>query len=226
MESNGRFEPPELSDPSRERMFNAPLLPVLVALSMPTLYLLQSRSADGWIDMAFAPVDLGEGRWGGLFTSMLLHGGWAHAFMNAVGALTFGAPVARLLRGPSGVLAFLALYIVSGMVGALGYALVHLDSVVPMVGASGAVFGLIGAATRLLGGQGRVLGLADRRVITTAAAWMAVNAVTGLIGFAPGAEGARIAWEAHAFGFLAGILLIGPLGRLFGEPTTALRPRL
>ena len=226
MESNGRFDPPEHSPPPRERIFNAPLLPVLVAVSMPVLYLAQSRSPDGWIHMAFAPIDLDHGRWSGLFTSMLLHGGWTHALMNAVGALAFGTPVARLLRGPSGVAAFLALYIVSGAIGALGYALVHLDSVVPMVGASGAVFGLIGAATRLMGGGGRVLALTDRRVITTAAAWMAVNAVTGLIGFAPGVEGARIAWEAHAFGFLAGILLIGPLGRLFGQADPGLDRRI
>ena len=39
--------------------------------------------------------------------------------------------------------------------------------------------------------------------ITTSIAWMGINAVVGLIGFAPGAEGARIAWEAHAFGFVA-----------------------
>ena len=55
-------------------------------------------------------------------------------------------------------------------------------------------------------------------VITTSIAWMAVNAVVGLIGFAPGVDGARIAWEAHAFGFLFGILAIGPLARLFARP--------
>ena len=44
---------------------------------------------------------------------------------------------------------------------------------------------------------------------------MLVNLLIGLVGFAPGAEGARIAWEAHAFGFLFGILVIGPLGRWF-----------
>jgi membrane associated rhomboid family serine protease len=103
------------------------------------------------------------------------------------------------------------------VIAALGYGLVHWGSTEPMVGASGAVFGLIGAATRLMGGRGRLLGLFDRRVIGASIAWMAVNAVTGLIGYAPGAEGARIAWEAHAFGFVAGLLLIGPLARAFGK---------
>ena len=37
------------------------------------------------------------------------------------------------------------------------------------------------------------------------------------IGLAPGAEGARIAWEAHAVGYVVGFLAIGPLGRMFGN---------
>nr|WP_303695331.1 rhomboid family intramembrane serine protease [Brevundimonas subvibrioides] len=204
--------------PPRERIFNAPLLAVLLAASMPALYVLQERSRDNWLGLAFAPIDLGEGRYGGLFTSMLVHGGWVHALMNAVAALTFGAPVARLFRGPAGAGVFLALYICAGIFATLGYGLVHLGSPDPLVGASGAVFGLIGAATRLLGGGGRVLPLTSRSVITTSIAWMGINAVVGLIGFAPGAEGARIAWEAHAFGFLFGILAIGPLARLFARP--------
>ncbi|MCA3718514.1 MAG: rhomboid family intramembrane serine protease, partial [Brevundimonas sp.] len=105
-----------------------------------------------------------------------------------------------------------------GVVATLGYGVLHWGSVDPLVGASGGVFGLIGAATRLLGGRGRVLPLTDGGVIRSAIAWMGVNAAIGLIGFAPGAEGARIAWEAHAFGFLFGILAIGPLARVFARP--------
>ena len=204
--------------PPRERIFNAPLLAVLLAASMPALYFFQERSRDNWLGLAFAPIDLSEGRYAGLVTSMLVHGSWLHALMNAVGALTFGAPVARMFRGAVGVGVFLTLYIGAGIFATLGYGLVHLGGTDPLVGASGAVFGLIGAATRLLGGGGRVLPLTCRPVITSAIAWMAVNAVVGLIGFAPGVDGARIAWEAHAFGFLFGILAIGSLARLFARP--------
>lgn len=204
-------EPP----PRRERLFNAPLAAVLLAASMPALFALQLNLPDEGVRWAFYPADLGQGRFGGLFTSMLLHSGWMHALMNAAAALIFGTPVARLMGEGRGTAAFFAFYIGCGVLAALGYALVHPFGTDPVVGASGAVFGLIGAATRLLGGRGRVLPLTDRRVIGAAVAWMAVNAVTGLIGFAPGVEGARIAWEAHAAGFLAGILAIGPVSRLF-----------
>ena len=206
---------------AREPMFNAPLLPLLVAASMPVLFFFQLQAWDGAMRWAFRPAELMRGEWMGLLTSMLLHGGWTHALMNAVAALTFGAPVARLMPSGKGALGFLALYIVCGVLAALGYGLLHMESEAPLMGASGAVFGLIGAATRLMGGRGRLAPLTDRRVVTASAAWMGLNVVTGLIGFAPGLDGARIAWEAHAVGFLAGLLLIGPWLRLFFVPRPA-----
>ena len=212
----GRFDP-QNSQPVREPAFNVPLVVLLIVLSMPTLFFFQRDLPDMGMSMAFAPADLEQGRWGGLLTAMLLHGGWTHAIMNAVAALAFGTPVARLFGDKIGPTVFLLFYIGCGVLAALGYGLIHWGSSEPMVGASGAVFGLIGAATRLLGGQGKVLPLTDRHVIGAAIAWMAVNAVTGLIGYAPGAEGARIAWEAHAVGFVVGFLAIGPLGRVFGK---------
>lgn len=211
---DGRFDGP----PVREKMFNAPPTVLLIALSMPVLFFFQQRLPDMGAGMAFAPADLEQGRYAGLFTSMLLHGNWTHAAMNAIGALAFGAPVARLFGDRVGPTVFLLFYIACGVLAALGYGLIHWGDTTPMVGASGAVFGLIGAATRLMGGRGRVRPLLDRRVIGASIAWMGVNALTGLIGYAPGAGGATIAWEAHAVGFVVGILAIGPLGRLFAAP--------
>jgi membrane associated rhomboid family serine protease len=215
-DAHGRFDP-QNSKPVREPAFNVPLVVLLIAASMPVLFYFQRQLPDMGMSMAFAPADLAQGRFGGLLTAMLLHGGWAHAIMNAVAAVAFGTPVARLFSGRMGPTVFLLFYVACGVMAALGYGLIHWGSTEPMVGASGAVFGLIGAATRLLGRQGRVLALTDRHVIGAAIAWMAVNAVTGLIGYAPGAEGARIAWEAHAVGFFVGLLAIGPLARLFGK---------
>lgn len=212
---------PRFDPLAREPVFKAPLLAVLVGASMPVLFFFQQRLPDGGAAWVFSPVDLAEGRFGRLFTSMLLHGGWMHAIMNAVGAVVFGAPVARLLTGGRGVAAFLTLYIGAGALAALGYGLIHWGSTDAMVGASGAVFGLIGAAMRLTGPGGRLLALTDRRLIQTSLAWMAVNLLTGLIGFAPGVTGARIAWEAHAFGYVVGVLAIGPLARWFGNTNAA-----
>lgn len=218
--------PPPVGQAGRQPILNAPPLAVALALSMPALYLLQERMPELARQGAFYTRDLDDGRWTGLFTAMLLHQGWAHVAMNALGALTFAAPVARLMRGGRGVAAFFFLYVLCGVMAALGFGLVHRGEDIGMVGASGAVFGLIGASTRLIGTRGWVRPLFDRQVLTMAAAWMMVNAAFGLIGFAPGAGGAAIAWEAHAFGFVTGILVIGPLGRMFTRDMFASGPDL
>jgi membrane associated rhomboid family serine protease len=198
-------------------VFNAPLVAVAVALSMPVLFWFQLRLPDAGQSLAFRPSSLWDGEWWpGLLTSMFIHGNWPHAGMNAVLGLAFGAPVARLMVGPKGALGFFAFYIVCGLLAALGYALVHPGEYGGLGGASGAVFGLMGAALRLLGRKsGKLRSLTDKRFLTPATVIMAINAAVGLLGFAPGMEGMRIAWEAHAFGFVAGALLIGPWSRLF-----------
>ena len=46
------------AEPQRERMFNAPFLPVLIAASMPVLYWFQERLPDQGMSMAFRAADL------------------------------------------------------------------------------------------------------------------------------------------------------------------------
>lgn len=193
---------------------------MLVAGSMPALYLIQERLPDAGLSLAFRPSSLWTGQWWpGLLTSMFVHGGWAHVAMNAVAALAFGPPVARLMGDAKGAASFLFFYIACGLVATAGYGLVHPASYDSLVGASGAVFGLMGGALRLLGRPDHSLRrLRDRRFLTTAAVIMAVNAAAGLVGLAPGMDGARIAWEAHAFGFICGAVLIGPWAKAFGSP--------
>ncbi len=190
---------------------------------MPALFLVQERLHDYGLSLAFRPSSLWDGQWWpGLLSSMFLHDGWVHLSMNAVGALAFGAPVARLMGGGRGFAAFLAYYVVCGVVATAGYGVMHPTSDAALVGASGAVFGLMGGAIRLLGRNGRQLQpLWDRRFLTTASAIMAVNLVVGLLGLTPGMEGAQIAWEAHAFGFVCGALLVGPWARGFGSRRAA-----
>ena len=196
---------------------------MLLAVSLPILFWLQTTLPDGGLSLAFRPALLWRGEeWPGLFTSMFIHGGWTHVAMNAIVAFAFGPPVARLMPGPGGPAGFLGFYIVTGLAGAVGYALVHADSFDAVGGASAAVFGLMGAAFRLLGRRnGTLRPLTDRRFLVMAAVIMAVNLGAGLIGLVPGAVGARVAWEAHAFGFVAGALLIGPWVRLFGSRRTS-----
>jgi len=212
------FEMNDRAVKAREPAFNSPWPALVIPLSILITYVLQG--VVGSPDVAaeafgFGPAALHEGRWTGLLTALFIHSGWPHAGVNALGALAFGAPVARWIgiRG-LGPLIFFAFYLACGALGSLGFALVHAGATVMLVGASGAVSGLMGAASRMLGVPGPASGLApftSPTVIGVAVGWIIVNALMAVFG-APGlTAGGPIAWEAHLFGYAAGLLLIGPL---------------
>lgn len=212
MSDEGRPETPRA-----EPIVNAPIVAVLLAVALPALYWLQLRLPNDGMELAFSPARFWQGDPRGLVSAIFLHGSWPHVAMNAVALLAFGAPVARLLRGPAGALGFLAFFIVCGVIGSIGFAVVHPNSPGPMVGASGGVFGLIGGALRMATPRGPILPLKDRRVVMQALAWAGISVFVGVIGLGAGG-GARIAWEAHLAGLAAGLLLIGPFVRLFPNP--------
>jgi len=115
--------------------------------------------------------------------------------------------------------------VVCGIAAALGYAGL-LDALSRMgaasqdgwalVGASGAASGLLGAAARLMDDRGRLGPMLGRNVVAMTLAWIAANALLGLLGLTPGAAGMPVAWEAHIIGFFAGLLMIGPFAHIAG----------
>ncbi len=203
---------------AREPAFNSPWPALVMPAAILAIYALQRLGGDpdGAAQVfGFSPAALNAGRWSGLLTAQFVHGSWSHVGLNALGALAFGAPVARWIGlrgfGPS---IFFAFYLVCGGLGCLGFALVHPGATVVLVGASGAVSGLMGAASRMLGMQGPSSGIASftsPTVIGVAVGWVVINAIMAVVGApALGAAG-PVAWEAHLFGYAAGLLLIGPL---------------
>jgi membrane associated rhomboid family serine protease len=160
----------------------------------------------------FAPVSLTQGGWWTVFTAMFVHGGWAHVLVNSAFCIAFGQPVARRF-GLSliGGAIFLLFFILCGLAGNLGYALIHPNGGQPVVGASGAIAGLYAGASRLIRGGPGVAPLTSPPVVVMGAAWITINLVIAFLhvdaGFGTG--GAPVAWEAHIAGYLAGLLLMG-----------------
>lgn len=201
---------------ARQPLFNAPWTVTALVAAIVASFLVQGRFDEAvWLNYALTPVDLlGYGRWETLVTSLFLHGGWVHVLMNAVGALAFGAPVARLFgTRPGGAAAFLVFYLACGMLAGLGFALLDPGGVNPVVGASGAVSGLMGATSRLVDRGGRLGPILAKTPVGMAAAWIIVNLAFGLTDLTPGAGGAQVAWQAHLAGYFAGLLLIGPFAK-------------
>jgi membrane associated rhomboid family serine protease len=203
----------EIERPAREPLFNAPWPAVAIVALILGSYawqVLLGGGAEAAPRLGFTAPDLAAGRWWTTLTVMFVHGGWIHAIMNAVAALAFGPPVARLFgRSAGGLLGFFVFYAVCGVFSTLGYAAFHLNDPTVIIGASGAVSGLMGGASRLMGGGDRPAPLFDRQVLGMAAGWTIANLLLGLTGAAPGMDGARIAWEAHVAGYVVGAVLIG-----------------
>jgi len=76
-----------------------------------------------------------------IITTMFLHAGWLHILGNMLFLWVFGDNVEDRL----GHVRFLAFYLLSGIIAALVHGLVDPASLVPVVGASGAVAGVLGA---------------------------------------------------------------------------------
>jgi len=198
----------------REPVFNAPWPVLALVAAIVGGYALQTRVPIEEVvnSYGFSPARFEAGDWTPLITALFVHGGWGHALMNAGGLLAFGTPVARLF-GPRarGALAFFAFYFVCGAFSSWTYALLHPGDPTPLVGASGAVSGLMGAASRLIAGRGRLGPFFSAPVIGMGIAWVVVNLLVAILGYAPGAGGAPVAWQAHLTGYAAGLLLLGPL---------------
>jgi membrane associated rhomboid family serine protease len=196
----------------REPIFKAPWPAMVLVGAIMGAYGLQVfiLGEAAYRRFGFSPAGYEAGAQIGLVTALFVHGGLVHAVMNAAGALAFGSPTARLMGlKASGAAVFFAFYLACGALANLAFAKLHPGEEILLVGASGAVFGLIGAATRILVGGGRLAPLFDSRVLFMSAAWIGLNLVVAVLGFAPGLDGA-VAWDAHIAGFLAGLFLVGP----------------
>lgn len=142
------------------------------------------------------------------FSSTLVHGSTMHLALNILILLWCGINVERVLgRGP-----LIVLYLVGAFVAAFAQWGFYPLSVVPMIGASGAISAVIGAFALSFGQQKRIVGgPALNRMLNSLwllAAWVVIQA---LVGWTAGMQGVLLATPAHVGGFIAGILLQRPL---------------
>ncbi|HUK61528.1 MAG TPA: rhomboid family intramembrane serine protease [Stellaceae bacterium] len=146
--------------------------------------------------------------WMTIFTSMFLHGGWAHILGNMLYLWLFG----RGVEAPLGLVRFLALYFISGVAAAMTQAAIDPHSTVPMIGASGAIAGVLGAYL-ILHPRGNVVTLLwviifVRLVSVPAVILLGLWFLLQVLG-ALGSEGEPgVAVWAHVGGFITGLVLV------------------
>jgi rhomboid family protein len=146
-----------------------------------------------------------------LLTSMFLHGGIMHLVGNMLYLYIFGDNVEdRLGHG-----LYLVFYIASGFAAALTEVYFRQESMVPLIGASGAIAGVLGAYF-ILYPRARVLAVIPLfvffPVIEISAFfflgfWFLLQFLLGLMDTGVG-QSAGVAWWAHAGGFVAGAIIL------------------
>ncbi len=146
-----------------------------------------------------------------VLSSMFLHGSWMHLLGNMWFLWLFGNNIEDSMTRPR----FLAFYLLSGLAAALAQVAADPSSVVPMVGASGAISGVMGAYLVLFP-RVRVftvipLGFLIQTVALPAWVmliyWAFLQLAGGFTSIAGKQEGGVAFW-AHLGGFVAGVVLV------------------
>jgi membrane associated rhomboid family serine protease len=147
-----------------------------------------------------------------LVTSMFLHGGLMHVGGNMLFLWIFGDNVEdRMGHGR-----FLVFYLLCGAAAALAQTLMQPDSLVPMVGASGAIAGVMGAYF-VSYPRSRIVTLIPPFIFTTfeipalvfLGIWFVLQFLNGLGSLdaaAAGHSAGGVAFWAHVAGFAAGLV--------------------
>jgi membrane associated rhomboid family serine protease len=150
-----------------------------------------------------------------IFTSMFLHGGWAHLFSNMLALYIFGDNVEDRLGSGR----YLLFYLLCGFAAAVVHVFLNPNSTIPTVGASGAISGVL-AAYFIFFPSARVITLVplfflpwfvEIPAVFYLGFWFVSQLFNGLLTVVSGAQAlGGVAWWAHVGGFVAGLVL-GPI---------------
>lgn len=159
------------------------------------------------------------------FTSMFMHGGFAHLVGNLWFLHIFGDNVEDTLgRGR-----FLAFYVACGVAAVIAHALTDTSSTTPMLGASGAISGVLGAYL-IMYPRARVVTFAFIFVFELPAAffilaWFIPDLLSGVASLGTSRAGGGVAFFAHIGGFVAGVLIVLATGVHRRRPLVTVGPR-
>lgn len=150
-----------------------------------------------------------------LLTSTFMHGGWLHLLGNMLYLWIFGNNIEDSLGRPR----FLLFYLLAGLAAAAAQIMIGPDSVIPNLGASGAIAGVLGAYLVLFPKAGVdsliFLGIFFTKIRVPAFVllgfWIVSQFFSQFLGSLMthgGGDTGGVAYMAHIGGFIAGCLLI------------------
>jgi membrane associated rhomboid family serine protease len=146
-----------------------------------------------------------------ILVSMFLHGGWMHLLGNMLYLWIFGDNVEDRL----GHVKYFLFYLACGWLATMAHGWSDVTSLVPSVGASGAIAGVLGAYLVLFP-KARVLTLVplgfyshlrELPALIVLGMWFVLQFFSGVASVGLRQQGG-VAWWAHIGGFVAGMVLI------------------
>jgi len=144
-------------------------------------------------------------------TCMFLHGSWIHLFGNMWTLWIFGDNV----EDQMGSIRFFIFYLLCGISASLFHIYMHPNSVIPIIGASGAISGVLGAYY-ILFPFSRIIVLMpvlflpfffEMPALLYLAWWFLMQLFSGTFSIISKQAIEGVAWWAHVGGFIAGIFL-------------------
>ena len=159
-----------------------------------------------------------------LLSAMFMHGGWAHLGGNMLYLWIFGDNVEHRF----GHLRFLVFYLASGLAASFAQIAMDPHSIIPNLGASGAISGVLGAYLVLFP-RNTVMAVFFFRIIAIPAVfvlglWGVTQFFAGMGSLGNAGATGGVAYAAHVGGFIAGVVT-GLFARFMmkEEPATAFR---
>jgi membrane associated rhomboid family serine protease len=158
-----------------------------------------------WIEHARGPFPI----FLTLFTSTFLHAGWIHLVGNMWFLLAFGRNVECAMDHGR----YLAFYVVCGLAAGLAQIASDPSSIVPIVGASGAISGVMGAYVaihpfnKVKVWMGWYLGVMELPALVVIGFWFLTQYLAAFASLEAGMR-TGVAYWAHLGGFVAGVVYI------------------
>lgn len=164
---------------------------LILILFMIFVFILQSIVDLDYL--AFVPNLIFKKPWT-ILTSIFLHADISHLLFNMLALFIFGTYLERIVSLKD----YLIVFVLSGIVGNVGYMLTTFAPNLPAVGASGSIYGIIGAVATIRPFAIVYINFVPLPMILAAILW-GISEFLGL--FTP----SYIAHGAHLFGLLFGI---------------------
>jgi membrane associated rhomboid family serine protease len=146
--------------------------------------------------------------WITTFSSMFMHGGWMHLGGNMLFLWVFGDNVEAAM----GHAKYLVFYLLTGVAATAAHIALNSGSMIPSLGASGAISGVLGAYIVMFPKQrvkvmmGR--GVTQMPAMAVIGLWIVFQFINGIGQLANTAETGGVAYAAHVGGFIAGVALV------------------